>query len=114
MSQREEGIRPIWVMVANLNLTGEERCEGRCWEKKQKQQVSKDFKMTVTKSRCQQITTTNDPQRACKQSVTTHGLQTTDIPLLGCLAYDTENLLTAGIESNSEEIKEASQVIQQR
>lgn len=30
-----------------------------------------------------------------------------NIPLVGCLAYDTENLFTAGIESSSEEIKQA-------
>jgi len=32
---------------------------------------------------------------------------TPNIPLVGCLAYDTENLFTGGIESSSEEIKEA-------
>ncbi len=33
--------------------------------------------------------------------------RTPNIPLVGCLAYDTENLFTAGKESSSEEIKEA-------
>lgn len=28
-----------------------------------------------------------------------------DIPLVGCLANDTENLFTAGIDNNSEEIE---------
>lgn len=33
-----------------------------------------------------------------------------DIPLVGCLAYDTENLFTGGIENSSEEIREATGV----
>lgn len=33
-----------------------------------------------------------------------------DIPLVGCLANDTENLFTGGIEKSSEEIREAAGV----
>lgn len=33
-----------------------------------------------------------------------------DIPLVGCLANDTENLFTAGIENSSEEIREVTGV----
>lgn len=31
-----------------------------------------------------------------------------DIPLVGCLAYDTENLFTAGIDNSSEEIRKVT------
>lgn len=47
-------------------------------------------------------------QRTCRRvSTTKKKTWTPNIPLVGCLAYDTENLFTAGIESSSEEIKEA-------
>lgn len=32
----------------------------------------------------------------------------TDIPLVGCLANDTENLFTGGIENSSEEIRKVT------
>lgn len=34
-----------------------------------------------------------------------------DIPLVGCLAYDTENLFTAGIDNSSEEIRKVTGII---
>lgn len=46
-------------------------------------------------------------QRTCRRVSTKKKKRTPNIPLVGCLAYDTENLFTAGIESSSEEIKEA-------
>ncbi len=33
-----------------------------------------------------------------------------DVPLVGCFANDTENLFTAGIDNNSEEIKKVTRV----
>lgn len=33
-------------------------------------------------------------------------LKEADVPLVGCFANDTENRFTAGIDNNSEEIKE--------
>lgn len=45
--------------------------------------------------------------RTCRRVSTTKKTWTPNIPLVGCLAYDTENLFTGGIESSSEEIKEA-------
>lgn len=37
-------------------------------------------------------------------------LKRADIPLVGCLANDTENLFTGGIENSSEEIREVTGV----
>lgn len=67
----------------------------------------KQKSQTVLNYECYVEATAEDMQESVKKKTKKKKTWTPNIPLVGCLAYDTENLFTAGIESSSEEIKEA-------
>lgn len=49
-------------------------------------------------------------KRSCKVNTEERRRDEADVPLVGCLANDTENLFTGGIEKSSEEIRKVTGV----